>query len=177
MRTNNIKQKVKEYFLNNPTVKLRVRQIEKTLKIPLPSAIRYAKELTEEKILKTEKISNIKLFTANTTSERFLLEKKLHNIKQIYNSGLINYLIEEYSNPAIILFGSYSKGEDIENSDIDMYVQTPSKKKPPLKKFEKILNRKIQIFSHKNIKGISNPMLANNIINGIILNGFIEIFQ
>ena len=80
----------------------------------------------------------------------------------------------ELSNPAIIVFGSYAKGEDVENSDIDLYIETPSKKEIKLEKFGKILKRKIQIFFYKNIHEIKNIDLANNIINGIILNGFIE---
>ena len=46
-----------------------------------------------------------------------------------------------------------------------------------LNKFENILNRKIQIFNYKNINEIKNKELSNNIINGIILNGFLEVFK
>ena len=81
------------------------------------------------------------------------------------------------SNPIIIVFGSFSKGEDIENSDIDIYVETPSKKEISLKKFEKKLNRKIQVFRNKSIKKIKNEDLANNILNGIVLNGNLEVFK
>ena len=90
---------------------------------------------------------------------------------------LIKYLIEEYSNPIIILFGSYYKGEDIENSDIDLYIETSTKQKFELKKYEKILKRKIQIFNFKNIREVKNNFLANNIINGLTLNNFIEVFK
>ena len=101
----------------------------------------------------------------------------MFNIKQIYDSGLRDYLINEYSNPVIILFGSFSKGEDIENSDIDLYLGMLSKKEIKLEKFEKILKRKIQIFRYSNLKQINNIHLANNIINGIIFNGFLEVFK
>ena len=37
--------------------------------------------------------------------------------------------------------------------------------------------RKIQIFNFKNIKEIKNVFLANNILNGITLNNFIEVFK
>lgn len=56
MITKNIKEKIKEHFMQNPTERIRVRQIEKKLKLPLPSIIRYTKELEEEEILKTEEI-------------------------------------------------------------------------------------------------------------------------
>jgi predicted nucleotidyltransferase len=177
MKTINIKQKIREYYFINPTSKLRVREIEKLLKLPLPSIIRYCKELKEEKILTTIKIGNVVFYTGDRASNNFLLEKKLFNIRSVYSSGLIEFLKSELSNPVVILFGSYSKGEDIENSDIDLYIETLSKKEINLEKFEKILNRKIQIFRHKKISEIKNINLSNNIINGIILNSYIEVFK
>ena len=173
----NIRETIKEYFFLNPTSKLRVRQIEKALKLPLPSVIRYSKELEEEGILVTIKTGNIIFYTADRANETFLLEKKLFNIGQIYKSGLINFLRHELSNPVIVLFGSYAKGEDTETSDIDMYVETPSKKEISLDKFERKLQRKLQVFRHKNIKEIKNKHLVNNILNGITLNNYLEVFK
>ena len=177
MRRKNIKQIIKEYFFVNPTVKLRVRQIEKNLRLPLPSVIRYCKELKNEGILKIIKTSGVVFYTADRGNENFILEKKLFNIKQLYVSGLIRYLKEELHNPTIVVFGSYAKGEDIDGSDIDLYIETLSKKEINLKIFEKVLHRKIQLFKSKNIKELKNPHLANNIINGVVLNGFVEIFK
>ena len=173
----NIKERIKEYFFLNPSAKLIVRGIERTLKLPLPSVIRYCKELKEEGILTTIKTGNIVFYTANRTNQEFLLEKKLFNLKQIYESGLIGYLKQELSNPAVVLFGSYAKGEDMEESDIDLYIETPSKKDINIEKFEKTLKRKIQVFRHRAITEVKNKHLANNIINGIILNNYIEVFK
>ena len=177
MKRKNIKEEIKKYFFINPTVKLRVRQVERELKLPLPSVIRYCNELEKENILNRERISGIYLYSADRTSKNFLLEKKLFNIKNLYEVGLIEHLINELSNPVIVIFGSYSKGEDIENSDIDLYVQTPSKKGLKIEKFEKLLKRKLHVFIHSNIKQINNPHLMNNIINGVTLNGFLEVFK
>ncbi len=176
MRTNNIKEIIKEYFLINPSAKLRVRQIERELKLPLPSVIRYVKELEKEEILKSQKVANIQFFTSNR-GQKFFIEKKLFNIKKIYSSGLIDYIKQELSNPAIAFFGSFSLGEDLESSDIDLYIETPSKKKLNLEKFEKSLKRKIQVFSYENLNKIPNKELRNNVINGVVLNGFIEVFN
>ncbi|MEW6653511.1 MAG: nucleotidyltransferase domain-containing protein, partial [Bacteroidota bacterium] len=115
-------------------------------------------------------------FYTTSRSETYLLEKKLYNIKTLYESGMVEYLRKELSNPAIVLFGSYAKGEDTEKSDIDLYIETPSNRKVNLEKFKKLLHREIQVFQHKSIKDISNPHLANNIINGITLNNYIEVF-
>lgn len=174
MKTKSIKPRILEYFFLNPTIKLRVREIERKTSSPLPSVIRYTKELEEENLLKSELISNIKLYSANRASKDFLLGKKLFNIKQVQE--LSNHLIKELNNPTIILFGSYSKGEDIENSDIDLYVETPSNKEINLRTYEALLQRTIQLFKYRNIKEIKNKELANNIINGITLNKFLEVF-
>ena len=176
MKRKDIKQTIKEYFFISPTAKLRVREIERTLKLPLPSVIRYCKEAEKEDVLKIVKIGSVNFYTASR-SEKYLLAKKLYNMRQLYESGLIESLKIELSNPAIVLFGSYAKGEDTENSDIDLYIETPSKKQVNIEKFKKLLNRDIQLFQYENIKDIKNLNLANNIINGITLNGYIEVFK
>jgi len=176
MIAKNIKKQIKEYFLLNPTKRLRVRQIERELNVPFPSVVRYTKELEKEKILRKQIIGDVHFYLADRASEIFLLEKKLFNIYSLFISGLINFLVKEFNNPNLIVFGSYSKGEDIESSDIDIYLETLNKEIKDIKIFEKKLQRKIQIFKHKTIKEIKNKELANNIINGIVLNGFIEVF-
>lgn len=176
MRIKSIEQKIKEYFFVNPTAKLRVRQIEREVIIPLPSAIRYAKELEKEGILQSTIIAGIKLYSADRTSKQFLLEKKLYNIKSLFSSGLVEFLVNECNNPNIALFGSYARGEDVEDSDIDLYIET-NKREIDLKKFENTLKRGIQLFIYKKIGNVENKELANNILNGITLNGFVEVFK
>ncbi|MFH2020883.1 MAG: nucleotidyltransferase domain-containing protein [archaeon] len=173
----NIKLIIIEYFFENPTVQLRVREIERRLKLPLPSVIRYCRELEEETLLTKKTIGNIHLYAADRTSEKYLLEKKLHNLRQIYESGVTGYLKQELSNPAVILFGSYLRGEDIEVSDIDLYIETSSNAEIDLKKYELILKRKIQTIKCRKLSELSNPHLANSIINGAILTGYIEVFK
>ena len=170
-----IKKILKEYFFTYPTAKLRVREMERKLKLPLPSVIRYCKELRQQGILATEKIGDVTFYTASR-SNTYLLEKKLFNIRSVYDSGLIEYLKQELSNPVIILFGSYAKGEDTEDSDIDLYIETPSKKQVDLEKFKRLLHREIQVFKNRSIKDIPNHHLANNIVNGITLNNYLEVF-
>ena len=177
MKRKGIKQKIKEYFFINPTAKIRVRELERTINFPLPSVIRYCRELEKEGTLTTEKTGNVVFYTASRTSEKYIIEKKLYNIKHIYESGILDYLKQELSNPPIILFGSFAKGEDVEESDIDLYIETPSNKEINLNKFEKIMKRKIQIFIFKDIKKVPNNHLANNIINGITLNNYLEAFK
>ena len=177
MERKDIKSRVKEYFLLHPTGKLRVRQIEREIKVPLPSAIRYTKELEREGVLKSSSVAGITLYSADRTSTDFLLEKKIYNLRSLFSSKLVDFLVQELSNPTIILFGSYARGEDVEKSDNDLYLESAKKEPLSLAKFEKKLQRKIQLFKYKNISEIKNKELANNIINGITLNGFIEVLK
>ncbi|MGV8172113.1 MAG: nucleotidyltransferase domain-containing protein [Candidatus Woesearchaeota archaeon] len=174
MIINNIKTKIIEYFFINPTKKLRIRQIERETNSPLPSVIRYVKELIEEGLLKKEEISNITIYSANRMNPKYLLYKKLNNIESIYTSGILEYIESECSPDCIILFGSASKGEDIESSDIDLYVQS-SQKALDFRKFS-ILGRIISVFFEQNFNSLSIE-LKNNIINGIILKGYLIAYE
>jgi len=79
---------------------------------------------------------------------------------------LIKYFEKELIEPIIILFGSFSKAEIKKNSDIDLAVFTFSTKKLETAKYEKVLGRKIQIFTFKDKNDIKNKELLNNILNG-----------
>jgi len=56
-------------------------------------------------------------------------------------------------------------------------LETMQKEIPSLAKLEKKLQRKIQLFKYKNIHKVENKELANNIINGVTLNGFVEVIR
>lgn len=171
------KELMKEYFFQHPTTRLRVRQIEREIHVPLPSAVRYVKELEKEEFLQRIAVANIIVYAADRTSVPFLLEKRLANIRKIFGSGVIKFMKEEKGNPTMVVFGSYARGEDVETSDIDLYVEMSAKEKIDLAIFEKKLQREIQLFQYKSIHDVENKKLANNILNGIIVNGFVEVFR
>ena len=75
----------------------------------------------------------------------------------------------------IILFGGYSKGTDAKTSDIDLFIES-KEEKLELEKFEVVLGRKIHPLFEINIKNL-NKELLNNIINGIIVYGYVRIFK
>ena len=83
---------------------------------------------------------------------------------------MVNFLDESLTNPAIILFGSLSKAETKEDSDIDICI-IGHKKELKIKNFENNLKRKIQLFFFSSIEDIKNKELATNIINGYVLKG------
>ena len=112
------------------------------------------------------------IYKANTDSNVFKKYKLIYNLSSILESGLIDFIEETLTPKSIVLFGSYSRGEDTENSDIDLFVES----KPGelnLKTFEKKLGRKIELHFKENFT-LYPKELKNNIMNGIVVNGFLE---
>jgi len=176
MKAISIKELVKNYFFIHPTNKIRVRQLERELGAPLPSVIRYTKELVQERILSTTTIAGARVFFADRSSSQYTWQKRLFNLNALHSAGIIKYLEQEHSRPTVVLFGSYMRGEDTEESDIDIYIETPGTARINLERFHRTLHRKIQVFKYKSIRDVENKELANNILNGIILTGFVEVF-
>lgn len=146
-----------------------MRQISRILKVSPPSVSKAITELARENLAKIKKDLTYEM-QANLSNQEFRNMKRVYNLKMVYSSGLFNYLAEKFSLNTIILFGSYSKGEDNEKSDIDIAIDS-KEKLLELEEYEKKLNRKINIefFDYKKIK----KELKDSIINGIVLLGYI----
>jgi predicted nucleotidyltransferase len=113
-------------------------------------------------------------YWANRESELFRFYRKMDVIFRVEESGLPDFLMDKCSSNAIILFGSASRGEDIKGSDIDIFIES-REKELDLEKYENMLKRNISLlFSEK--FGSLPKELRNNIINGIILRGYLKVF-
>ena len=166
--------KILQQFFDFPRKNFQMREISRKTKISQPSVINHLNALLKEKLLLKEKKGIYFSFQANRENELFKLYKKFDLIYKLNNNGLLDYIYDACTPNAIILFGSASKGEDIEESDIDLFVQS-QQKKLNLEKYEKILNRKINLFFEEKFAKLSNE-LKNNILNGILLRGYIKAF-
>jgi predicted nucleotidyltransferase/biotin operon repressor len=100
--------------------------------------------------------------------------KKAENLKLVSESGLSDFLEEKFAGCTIILFGSYSRGDDTVESDIDIAIIGSKQKAVDLSVFEGILEREVIIQFYGSLKGI-NKELRENIVNGIVLAGRIEL--
>jgi len=176
MKSSSVKQRIQEFFFMNPSKRLRITELARSAHTPLPSTIRYANELVTETILERQIIGSTAFYTTQATSPRYRFEKQQWNRRQIQYSGLIEYLTKEFAGAPILIFGSYDRGEDIETSDIDLYIESDRTETIDLTRFEKILGHDIQLFIHPSLGKIPNPHLANSIINGTVLAGTIEVF-
>ena len=174
--------RLKQVFIENPEQNYHVRELARLLKKSPTTISNKLKALAKERILIFRNERGHFLYKANTENQEYKQIKISYNIDNLRKSGLIDFLVEEYNHPeSIILFGSYAKGENNQNSDIDLAVLTPNKKETNLSKFEKKLKHNIQLFtfSKEDILNLNkkNKELLNNIINGIIIYGFLEIFK
>ena len=168
------KYRVLEIFLDSPTKNFQVREISRIIKLGQPSVTNYLKDLVEEEFIIKENKGIYPSFKSNRENELFKLYKKFDIVLKISSSGLLDYLKDNCLPNSIILFGSASKGEDIEGSDIDIFLEC-KEKKLNLEKYEKFLKRGISLFFREDFNKLNNE-LKNNILNGIILNGYINVF-
>ncbi|MFP4656116.1 MAG: nucleotidyltransferase family protein [Candidatus Woesearchaeota archaeon] len=114
-------------------------------------------------------------YRAKRRSEDFLHHKKIYNIDILKKSGVIDHIKENCYPNSIVLFGSFFRGEDNSESDIDIFVEC-AQKKIDLTRFEFQVNRKISLMFRKDFKKLPEE-LKNNIMNGIVLYGFLEGFD
>lgn len=154
--------------------KLSQREISKILKVSPTAVANSIKDLKESSIVKLEKTKTINFISFNRDEQKSIELKRVENLKNIYISGLSGYLENELAGSTIILFGSYSKGEDTNTSDIDIAVIERKDKMLKLEEYENFLNRKISVNFYNSWKDIQKH-LKNNILNGILLHGSIEL--
>lgn len=155
-------------FFEDNYQKIHVREYAKIKNISPPTASKILEKFQKDNLLKKEIDKRYFYFYANR--ESFVLRDLQRVYYRTKLNGLIDYIKSETVNPTIILFGSLVKVEAKKTSDIDITIFVPSKKQLNIEKFEKQLNRKIQLFIFKNINSIPNE-LKNNILNGYILEG------
>lgn len=112
------------------------------------------------------------IYRANTENKEFRTYKMTYNIQSLLESGIIDFLKEKIAPRAIVLFGSYRRGEDVEDSDIDLFIEGVEER-VDVSSFEKKLKRKMQLHFKREFTDYPRE-LKNNIINGIVLQGFLE---
>lgn len=166
--------RILQLFFDSPTKLFQLREISRLINVSLPSVINHVKKLEKEGFIKREKKGVYESYTANKT-DRFKLYRRSDILIRLYESGLIEYLDDELSPSVIVLFGSASRGEDIEDSDIDLFILA-KEEDLDLKKYEKKLKRKIEPFFEEKIKDIPKELL-NNINNGIVLKGYLKVLE
>ena len=173
------KQRIAEVLFKYPEKEFSLSDLAKEAGVAKANIGRILDEFTNLGFISIEKLSKIWRIKANQTNWFYIRSKITYNLHFIYTSGIVEFLIDYFNNPkTIVLFGSFRKGEDLSNSDIDIAIESDDFKCKTiglreLSDFEKIIGRKIQIhiFNRKEI----DINVFNNIANGIVLWGFLEV--
>jgi|TARA_Y100000310_G_scaffold338021_1_gene426575 predicted nucleotidyltransferase len=170
--------RILKIFLDDPLNGFSLREISRTLKLGLPSVSNYIKQLEKEQLIIKKDIYGKKLWFGKRESNQFKIYKKFDTIRVINESGLIQYLDATLNIPTIILYGSHTLGEDRKESDIDLFIITPSKNKIEVEKFEKIIGKKLHIIinNEQELEKLNKEM-KNNLINGIVLSGYFKLLK
>ncbi|MFA6461136.1 MAG: nucleotidyltransferase domain-containing protein [Candidatus Woesearchaeota archaeon] len=150
------------------------RELAQMLKVSPMAVTNSVNGLKENLLIKLEKTKTINFISFNRENGRAVELKRAENIKNIYLSGLSDYLEQQLAGGTIILFGSYSLGEDTSTSDIDLAVIERKDKRLDLDKYEKTFHRKINLNFYSSWSEI-HQHLKNNILNGILLHGSIQL--
>lgn len=160
-------QHVLEYFFLNPTTRVHLRELSRQTGLSMPTIITAVTKLEKEGFVNVERGRAWTFVTANRNRD-FLRKKRLFNLAQLYESGLVDALIRSCHPQAIICFGSYSRGEDTEESDIDIAIINGKDGTLP-ETFEQALRRPLSLH-HPKMSRISKEF-RENLRNGVVLDG------
>ena len=176
MLQNYNKWAVFQLFFDEPLAEFQLREISRRVRLAPVSVKRYLEELAKEGLIIKSKhrIHKYPVYKADRDNESFKFFKKINTSIIIRDSGLSEFLNNEIMPAAIVLFGSAAKGEDLKDSDLDLFL-SGKYKKMNLAQYEKKIGRKINLFFEDNFGKLSNE-LKNNIINGVRLKGYLKVF-
>ena len=165
-------------FFEEPNRRFSIRELSRILKINHTTVRQYLNQLVKEEFLSSKK-EGLYFFYWLVLTKKTLNLKLYYNLEKIRESNIIQDLEKVFDLPVIVLFGSYASAVDDKISDIDICLVSNVEKEFSSEKYEKKLNRKISLhkFNKEDWKKTrkTNPNLVNNICNGIVLSGELEL--
>jgi len=172
----NLQQAILRVLFVRVGEKLNQRAIAKSLKVSATAVMKALPYMENNNLINSKKDKESKrwVIELNRENHSVMQLKRVDNIKLIYELGLADFLEREFAGGTIILFGSYSRGEDTINSDIDIAIIGRKDKILDLTEFENILKREININFYTSFKEI-HKNLKENILNGFVFYGGIEL--
>ncbi len=166
-------QEVLKLFLDYPSKHWRFKEIHKRVALPENKTSAWLKKFIGKGLIqKIKETGKQPYYIANYLSSEYINTKKLFALNQFHQSGLLNYLSSLNEAKAVILFGSFCRGDWHQQSDIDLFIYGKIKKLN-LYPFQNKLHREVQIFSCKNKKELKKfgSYLLKSIIKGITIKG------
>ncbi len=173
-------QKVLWWFFAFPTKEFGLSELAEAVRISKTTANIAVAKLVEQGFLKKEVLGKVWRLSCNQQHIYNYSRKISHNLMLVYESGIITEVKKAVQNPlAIVLFGSYRKGDDTEQSDIDIAVEILGDEEMKIVElgivpqfgYRQNVQVNIHIFSRNKI----DLNMFANITNGIVLDGFLEV--
>ena len=178
-------QKVLLWFFSFPTQQTSLTDLADNLDISKTTANRIVTVLEKEGFLVKDVLGKVWRISCNQQHIYNFSRKIAYNLTMVYESSLIQAIHDFMQNEfkqnsrAIILFGSYRKGDDTDKSDIDIAIEILGNQSLSIHKFRifpqfgyrKNVKVNLHIFTRNNI----DLNLFSNIANGIVLEGFLEV--
>lgn len=183
LELNEAYQKVLYWFFSFPDREIGLNDLSLELKISKTTAKKIIDIFVKEGFLnkkiygKSWSISCNKMHIYNSTRK---IAFNLAMIYEAYLKWMRDDIFKVVRSPkAIILFGSYRKGDDTEKSDIDIAIEVSDSEEVkivelgtiPIFGFRQNVKVNLYIFSRNKV----DLNLFSNIANGILLEGFLEV--
>ena len=138
---------VLKFFLEHPYTSYYLRESARLLKMDPMTVKRALDVLVADSLLLRTKEKNQILYKANMENPAFRHLKISYNLSWLQKKEVSDFLIHHMNTvSSILLFGSYAKGENDEQSDIDFLVISLSKHSP-IAELAKLLKHDVNLLS------------------------------
>jgi len=168
--------KVLALFLKNPHIDYYLRETSRILDMDPMTIKRSLDMLVKDKFLIKFEEKNRILYRANLENPSLRYLKISYNLSFLQEKKIVEFIINKMKSvTSIMLFGSFAKGENDENSDIDIVVISQSRNKPT-SEIAELLNKDVNLLNFtpsqwsKQSK-INRAFYLDVIIDGIVLYG------
>ena len=128
IKVNNIDLRILGLFTKGYDKGFYIREVERFLKVSSRTALRTMAKLEKIGILESKKRGKIKTYSIRKTTlsrEFFLLAEQYKKIQFLEENQLIKEVLEKadaFMKGIVIVFGSYAKGTQKEDSDLDLFI-------------------------------------------------------
>ncbi|MDP3918324.1 MAG: nucleotidyltransferase domain-containing protein [Nanoarchaeota archaeon] len=164
--------KIMKLFFEKPTKKWHFEEIIKDAQIARSKANNWLKKFIQEKLIrKVKKEGKMPYYISNYNLPEYKNRKKIFALEEMHNSGLLNHLDSLQKVKTVIIFGSFSRSDWYEDSDIDIFIYGNSEGLK-IANYEIKLHKDIQLFICKNKKDLRK--LGNGVIKNIIKGNIIK---
>lgn len=173
-------RRIVHWFFDYPAMDISLSSLARKTKTSKVQTTRIVTRLEQERFLRKTVLGRLWVIRADPGHPYFLTKKIPWNLERIYASGLLTLIKERFpSSKAVVLFGSYRKGDELPESDIDIAVEVTDNKPLeivevgifPRLGYRRNVPVKAHVFSRKRV----DLNLFANIANGIVLDGFLEV--